>query len=160
MTDMTVPADNVSVEIPPEPPKKEYLNPYWSNKENRHLIVTIKFPNGKTSTASIQDTDGSNPDMKEIMKVYTEEDIDANTQKGLDARNEKIRKHAERKESQKARAKQEALFAIKLEMFEIDTIKNSENKELKRRIRKAKTIPEAQAYCTILLMKELENESK
>ena len=145
MTDISVPADSeVSIQDT-QIPQKEYLNPYWSNKENRHLIVTIKFPSGKTSTASIQDTDGTNPDMKEILKTYTEEEIDANTQKGLDARNDKIKKHAERKESQKARAKQEALFAMKLEMFEIDTIKNSKNTKMKRLLRKAKTIPEAQA---------------
>lgn len=158
MTDINVPVDSDVTLDESTKPQKEYLNPYWSNKENRHLIVTIKFPNGKTQRASVQDKDGTNPDMKEILKVYTEEDIDANTQKGLDARNEKIKKSAERKESQKARAKQEALFGAKLEMFEIDAVKNSKNTNMKRKIRKAKTIPEAQAYCTILLMGELENE--
>ena len=138
-------------------PKKKYLNPYWSNKDNRHLIVTIEQPNGQHSLASIMDPDGTNPDMKAVLEQYTEEDIDTNTQEGLDRRNENIKRQMERRESQQARAKQEALFNCKLEAFEVDGIKNSKNTELKRMIRKSKSIMEVQAYATILLMKELEN---
>jgi hypothetical protein len=137
--------------------KKEYLYPYWSNKENRHLIVTIRQPNGKESIASIQDTDGTNPDMKAVLEQYTEAQIDDNTKKSLDKRNENIKRQMERRESQAARAKQEGLFGAKLQAFEIDVIKNSKNVQLKRAIRKSKSIMEVQAYATILLMKELDN---
>ena len=137
--------------------KKKYLNPYWSNKDNRHLIVTIELANGQHSMASIQDPEGTNPDMKAVLEQYTEEEIDANTQEGLDRRNENIKRQMERRESQQARAKQEALFNCKLEAFEVEAIKNSKNSELKRMIRKSKSIMEVQAYATILLMKELEN---
>jgi actin-related protein len=147
-----------NVELVKEPPsKKEYLYPYWSNKENRHLIVTIRQPNGKESIASIQDTDGTNPDMKAVLEQYTEAEIDENTQKSLDRRNENIKRQMERRESQAARAKQEGLFTAKLQAFEIDAIKNSKNVQLKRAIRKSKSIMEVQAYATILLMKEIEN---
>lgn len=138
-------------------PSKKYLNPYWSNKDNRHLVVTIEKPNGQKNLASIQDPDGTNPDMKAILEQYTEEEIDANTQEGLDRRNEKIKQQMERRESQQARAKQEMLFNAKLEAFEIEKIKNSKNAELKRMIRKSKSILEVQSYATILIMKELEN---
>ena len=107
--------------------------------------------------ASIQDPEGTNPDMKAVLEQYTEEEIDANTQKGLERRNENIKRQMERRESQQARAKQEALFNCKLEAFEVEAIKNSKNAEMKRMIRKSKSIMEVQAYATILLMKELEN---
>ena len=107
--------------------------------------------------ASIQDKDGTNPDMKEVLRVFTEEQIDENTKVNLEKRNDSIKKTAERRESQKARAQQEALFAAKLEAFEIGTIKNSKNTQLKRMIRKSKTIMEVTAYTTILLMKDLES---
>ena len=139
--------------------KKKYLNPYWSNKDNRHLIVTIELANGQHSMASIQDPEGTNPDMKAVLEQYTEDEIDANTQEGLDRRNENIKRQMGRRESQNARAKQEALFNCKLEAFEVDAIKNSKNAELKRMIRKSKSIMEVQAYATILLMKELENDA-
>jgi|SRR6056300_1545721 len=158
MSELSVPLDSSVTEIVEESkPTKEYLNPYWSNKSNRHLIVTVKLSNGVERMASIQDTDGTNPDMKEILKVYTEEQIDENTRLNLEKRNANIKKTAERRESQKARAQQEALFAVKLESFEIDKVKNSKNTELKKLIRKAKSVVEVQAYTTILLMKELES---
>ena len=158
MTDLSVSSDTSVTQVFEEiTPKKKYLNPYWSNKDNRHLIVTIELANGQHSMASIQDPEGTNPDMKAVLEQYTEEEIDANTQEGLDRRNENIKRQMERRESQMTRAKQEALFNCKLEAFEVEGIKNSKNTELKRMIRKSKSIMEVQAYATILLMKELEN---
>ena len=158
MTDLSVSSDTSVTQVSEEiTPKKKYLNPYWSNKDNRHLIVTIELANGQHSMASIQDPEGTNPDMKAVLEQYTEEEIDANTQKGLERRNENIKRQMERRESQQARAKQEALFNCKLEAFEVEAIKNSKNAEMKRMIRKSKSIMEVQAYATILLMKELEN---
>lgn len=155
--ELSVPVDTSVTEVETTPPKKTYKNPYWSNRDNRHLIVTIVQPNGKESLASIHDKDGNNPDMRAVLEEYTEEQIDDNTNRALERRNDNIRRSAERRESQKARAKQEALFAVKLEAFEVDAIKNSKNTELKRLIRKSKSILEAQAYATILMMKELED---
>jgi hypothetical protein len=106
---------------------------------------------------SIMDPDDTNPDMKAVLEQYTEEEIDANTQEGLDRRNENIKQQMERRESQQVRARQEGLFNCKLEAFEVEAIKNSKNTELKRMIRKSKSVMEVQAYATILLMKELEN---
>ena len=158
MTDLAVSADTSVTQVAEEiTPKKKYLNPYWSNKDNRHLIVTIEMPNGQHSMASIMDPDDTNPDMKAVLEQYTEEEIDANTQEGLDRRNENIKQQMERRESQQARARQEGLFNCKLEAFEVEAIKNSKNTELKRMIRKSKSVMEVQAYATILLMKELEN---
>lgn len=157
MTELAVSVESPVETIPTETPKKKYLNPYWSNKDNRHLIVTIEQPNGQTSMASIQDSDGTNPDMKAVLEQYTEDEIDDNTKKGLDRRNENIKRQMERRESQAVRGRQEMLFNCKLEAFEIDAIKNSKNTELKRMIRKSKSVMEVQAYVTILMMKELEN---
>lgn len=160
MTDLAVSSDTSVTQVSEEiTPKKKYLNPYWSNKDNRHLIVTIEHPNGQTSMASIQDSDGTNPDMKAVLEQYTEDEIDDNTKRGLDRRNENIKRQMERRESQAARGRQEMLFNCKLEAFEIDAIKNSKNTELKRMIRKSKSIMEIQAYSTMLLMKELENDT-
>lgn len=160
MTELAVSLDTSVAQVSKESTlTKKYLNPYWSNKDNRHLIVTIEQPNGQHSMASIMDPDGTNPDMKAVLEQYTEEEIDANTQEGLDRRNENIKRQMERRESQHARAKQEALFNCKLEAFEVEAIKNSKNAELKRMIRKSKSIMEVQAYATILLMKELENDA-
>ena len=55
MTELAVSIDTPVELVSAEKPKKKYLNPYWSNKDNRHLIVTIELANGQHSMASIQD---------------------------------------------------------------------------------------------------------
>ena len=46
------------------------------------------------------------------------------------------------------------LFSAKLEAFEIEEIKNSKNRKLKSRIRKAKNIMEVTAFTAALLISE------
>lgn len=133
-------------------------NPYWSNKEDRHLIVEFVYPATKQRmVASIKDTDGKNPDFIEVMEKFTIEEIDKNTQVRIDHRNQKIKHQVERQKVNRMRMEQEALFAAKLDAFEIDKIKNSKNRELKSKIRKAKTVMEVTAYSVLLIMREEEN---
>jgi hypothetical protein len=137
-------------------PKPKYVYPYWSNKETKHLIVTLEYPNGTKATASVQDMDGNNADYKAILEEFGEEQIDANTAEGVQRRDDQIKKRLQRKESEKIRAKQEMLFGAKLEAFEITAVKESNNTNLKRLIRKAKTPMEVNAYTTILLMESMD----
>ena len=139
-----------------EKPKPKYIFPYWSNKDSKHLIVTLEYPNGTRATASVQDVDGKNPDYKAILEQFSEEEIDANTQEGIERRDDQIKKRMQRKESEAIRAKQEQLFGAKLEAFEITAVKESKNTNLKRLIRKAKTPMEVTAYTTILLMESMD----
>jgi len=137
-------------------PKPKYVYPYWSNKASKHLIVTLEYPNGTKATASVQDVDGNNTDYKAILEEFGEEQIDANTAEGVQRRDDQIKKRLQRKESEKIRAKQEMLFGAKLEAFEITAVKESNNTNLKRLIRKAKTPMEVNAYTTILLMESMD----
>lgn len=137
-------------------PKPKYVFPYWSNKETKHLIVTLEYPNGTRATASVQDVDGDNPDYNAILEEFGEEQIDANTAEGVARRDDQIKKRLQRKESEAIRAKQEQLFGAKLDAFEITAVKESKNTKLKRLIRKAKTPMEVTAYTTILLMESMD----
>lgn len=139
-----------------EKPKPKYIFPYWSNKDSKHLIVTLEYPNGTKATASVQDVDGNNPDYNAIIEEFGEEQIDANTAEGVARRDDQIKKRLQRKESEAIRAKQEQLFGAKLEAFEITAVKESKNTNLKRLIRKAKTPMEVTAYTTILLMESMD----
>ena len=107
--------------------------------------------------ASIKDTDGKNPDFIEVMEKFTMEEIDKNTQVRIDQRNQKIKHQVERQKVNRMRMEQEALFAAKLDAFEIDKIKKSKNRELKSKIRKARTVMEVTAYTVLLIMREDEN---
>lgn len=132
-------------------------NPYWANKEKQHIIAEFVYPDtGKRATASIMN-DGTNRDYDELMKKYSIEQIDANTKKRYDDRNQQIKNNIERQKVDKTRMQQEQLFAAKLDAFEIDLIKSSSNRELKSKIRRAKNIMEVTAYTVILLQQEEEN---
>tara|TARA_B100001564_G_scaffold353599_1_gene362838 strand:- start:756 stop:1343 length:588 start_codon:yes stop_codon:yes gene_type:complete len=135
-----------------------YKYPYWSNKEARHIIVTLEYPDGRKSTASIQDKDGTNPDYIAILEEFGEETLDKNTADGVKRRDENIKKRLQRKETEAVRAKQEALFGAKLQAFELDKVKESTNVPLKRLIRKAKSPLEVTAYTTILLLDDFMND--
>lgn len=130
-------------------------NPYWSNKETKHVIAEFVYDDGKRQLASILG-DENNPDFKEIMELFTEEEIDANTKERLDKRDEQVRRNRERQEVDRSRMQQEALFAAKLDAFEIPVVKTSTNRAAKSKIRKAKTMMEVTAY-TIMLMIQEEN---
>lgn len=134
-------------------------NPYWSNREKQHVIAEFYYPDtGKRMTASIMN-DGTNRDYDELMKKYSIEQIDANTKKRLDDRNERIKQNIERQKVDRTRMQQEQLFAAKLDAFEIDVIKSSKNRELKSKIRKAKNIMEVTAYTVMLLQQEETNKA-
>lgn len=129
-------------------------NPYWANKEKQHIIAEFVYPDtGKRATASIMN-DGTNRDFDELLNKFSVEQIDANTKKRFDDRNQHIKNNIERQKVDKTRMQQEQLFAAKLDAFEIDLIKSSKNRDLKSKIRKAKNIMEVTAYTVILLQQE------
>jgi len=106
--------------------------------------------------AGAPETGYVNADYDAIMEEYGEEELDRLTALVNDIESEKLERHEEQKIIQLNRMKQETLFNIKLEAFEIEIVKNSKNKELKKLIRKAKTPLEVQAYTTILIQKEMD----
>ena len=148
----------VSEEQKPRKKNFTYENPYWSNKDAKHMIVTLLYEDGRRSTASIQDKDGTNPDYQAILEEFGEETLDKNTEEGVKRRDEQVKKRLERKETEAVRARQEQLFGAKLQAFEITQVKESSNTDLKRLIRKAKSPLEVTAYTTILLLDNFMND--
>lgn len=138
---------------------RKILNPRWLNVEKTHVMCEFSYEGGPVVTAAIMDTKEGNPDWAEIMSSFTQEEIDANTtniiKNDQEKRLEQENKNKQRREEQKQTMKNEALFAAKLEAFEIEQVKNSKNRKLKTSIRKAQSIIEVNAYTTILLMNEL-----
>jgi len=142
--------------------KKEWKNPFWENAAKDRLTVrlNITHDDGSFSTTvakvSKYDADGKiTSDYEEIMQQNTMEEIDKFTEDRLERhrqeREANIKKQQERNEAKRL----EDLFNLKLATFEITEIKNSTNRKLKAKIRKAKNEVEMQAYATILLMETL-----
>lgn len=133
--------------------ERKIENPYWSNKETKHIIAEFVYEDGRRQLASIVGSE-DNPDYVEILEKFTIEQIDANTKERLDKRDEQIKRNRDRQEVDRTRMQQEALFAAKLDAFEIPIIKTSTNRAAKAKIRKAKTLMEVTAYAVMLMMQE------
>ena len=100
---------------------------------------------------------GPNPDFEEILSTIGEEKITENTNK----RNERKLKEREileqeRIEKEKVVTLQE-LFETKIQAFEIEAIKNSKNRELKAKLRKAVNKVEVYIYSMMIVMEEMNN---
>lgn len=132
--------------------KREIINPRWGNDNKTHIIADFRYEDGRIVVASITNEPGAppNPDWNEIIDTFGTEKIDANSDRAL-------KRHMARKQaSQESRAieaerrEREALFNVKAEIFDMDVVKNSQNREVKNKIRRATTITEAQVYAAVL----------
>tara|TARA_R110002072_G_scaffold269348_1_gene428654 strand:+ start:1097 stop:1549 length:453 start_codon:yes stop_codon:yes gene_type:complete len=145
--------------------KKEWKHPFWENYQKDRITakLIINHSDGKTSsstaTVSKYTRDGNlTEDYELIIAQNGIEKIDRNTKEREDRHRQ--RHEAEKRqqsESDQAR-KLEYLFNAKLEVFEIDAIKNSTNRKLKSKIRKSKNIYEMQAFLGLLVQEEYNNE--
>ena len=137
----------------------KYRNSVWKDKENRSLTCEI-FIGGEYQQCIVNAGPASegfvNPDYDAIMELIGEEEVDRLTAIEDEKKAQEEERAKEQQEVHLNRVKQEALFNIKLEAFEIPIVKQSEEKELKKLIRKAKSPVEVTAYTTILIQRELE----
>jgi hypothetical protein len=142
----------------------EFLdNAYWEDGiDDRSQVKCIRMT--KTETGRKKDVlmfqrilpDGTEcPGYKEVVQTVGIEKIDANTR---NRREKKVRDERENraKHEQVKQAKElEHLFALKLKAFEIEEIKNSEQKLLRTKLRRAKNEVEMNALATLIIGIEL-----
>lgn len=136
--------------------KRTIKNPYWGNDQKTQVMCEFHYDNGPIQTAAVTQTKEGNPDWKEIFDNFTPEQIDKLTEGALAEAREEHEKRKQMERDDIERMKVDALFQAKLDAFEIDIIKNSKNRELKSRIRKAKTLIEVTAFASALITLEHE----
>jgi len=138
----------------------KYKNPRWVDKETRRvwceILVGERYHQCNINAGNPEEG-LVNKDFDNIMEEFGEEVLDENTKLYEENLDEDRKKAEEAREVHINRIKQETLFEMKLEAFEIDLIKESPNKELKKLLRKAKTVVEVQAYATLLLQEAISN---
>lgn len=150
--------------------KKEWKHPFWETaaKDRMTVRLNITHDDGSftTTVARVSKFDANGKitsDYNEVMEQNTMEEIDKFTEERLERHRQKREADIKRQEERNEAKRLEDLFNYKLQTFEIPEIKQSSNRKLKSKIRKAKNAVEMQAYATILLMEsmdEAEEESK
>lgn len=127
-------------------------NPHWINNARTMLSAEFHYDDGRVVSAVISDTEKGNPDLQEIMRIYSTEEIEANTQRAIRKINTKKEAEAQAEQAKADRKKQEDLFAVKLKAFEIESVKSSQNRSLKSKIRRAKNDFEVLAYAAAVII--------
>lgn len=141
-------------------------NAFWETEEKNQLncILEIVDDEGRDIRQVMKlnrtERDGSPNEMfNEVVEALGEERIDQETQDRVERKKAEAEEHKQRElEHQKAR-KLEKLFNYKLEAFEVEEIKNSKNRKLKGKLRRAKSRIEVDLYSIMILQEQLEAES-
>ena len=146
--------------------KKEWKHPFWETAAKDRLTarLNITHDDGSFTTtvarvSKFDDNGRVSSDWEEVLQQNDIKDIDKFTEERLERHRQKREANIKRQEERNEAKRLEELFNYKLQTFEIPDIKNSENRKLKAKIRKAKNFIEMNAYATILLM-EILNESE
>ncbi len=146
--------------------KKEWKHPFWETAAKDRLTarLNITHDDGSFTTtvarvSKFDDNGRVSSDWEEVLQQNDIKDIDKFTEERLERHRQKREANIKRQEERNEAKRLEDLFNYKLQTFEIPDIKNSENRKLKAKIRKAKNVIEMNAYATILLM-EILNESE
>jgi hypothetical protein len=146
--------------------KKEWKHPFWETAAKDRLTarLNITHDDGSFTTtvarvSKFDDNGRVSSDWEEVLQQNDIKDINKFTEDRLERHRQKREAGIKRQEERNEAKRLEDLFNYKLQTFEIPDIKNSENRKLKAKIRKAKNFIEMNAYATILLM-EILNESE
>ena len=126
---------------------KNIKDPFFDNEENTVITCIHEYsPSDGVTVREMLVVNSEKPIFDKIVKKFKKKVLSDNRIKF-----EKLEKKTTKNKKKDAAREQEDLFKVKLEIFEIEKIKNSTNRELKSKIRKAKTKEEARSYADQLL---------
>lgn len=148
--------------------RKQWMdNAFWETEEKKELncILELEDDVGRVTRQQMflhrHDKDGSENELfNEVIDALGEDAVDRETtdrvvRKKAQVEEEKLRED----EHQKAR-KLEKLFNYKLEAFEVEEIKNSKNRKLKAKLRRAKSRIEVDMWSIMILQDQLQLEAE
>lgn len=142
-------------------------NAFWETpqKEMLNCILEIEDDVGRVTRQVMKlkrttEEGEENPDFKEVVDFLGSDLIDQNTEERTERKKKEAEEEKQRElEHAKAR-KLEQLFNYKLEAFEVDEIKNCKNRQLKSKLRRAKSKVEVDMYAIMIMMEEKKREEE
>lgn len=142
-------------------------NAFWETDEKEMLncILEIEDDVGRVTRQVMKlrrtdDEGNENPDFLEVVDALGEESITANTEE-RNARKKREAEEEKQRELEHAKARKlEQLFNYKLEAFEVEDIKNSKNRQLKSKLRRAKNKVEVDLYAIMIVMEEMKRREE
>jgi len=137
-------------------------NAFWENytQDKVKCVLILTDDDGvainQQLTLSKFGLDGTpNTDFIELMEAVGEDQITKNTAERAEKKTIE-RKKNEQEKIERERAKSlHRLFEAKIQAFEVDNIKNSKNRILKSKLRKAQNLIEVNVYSMMIIMEEI-----
>ena len=143
-------------------------NAYWLNEKSQdsiRAILTFEDDRGRKVKQEVTvnkinpKTEEVNPDFTELVETVGEDIITQNTAERKARKQKEAETRDKRRKAEKQRKELAELFNAKIEIMEVEEIKNSDNRELKSKIRRAKSRLEMEMYALLLMMKETQNNA-
>ena len=146
--------------------RKQWMNnAFWETDEKIELncILELEDDVGRVTHQQMflrrHDKDGNpNELFNEVVEALGEDRIDEETEARVVRKKAEAEEHKLREEEHQKARKLEKLFNYKLEAFEVEEIKNSKNRKLKAKLRRAKSRIEVDMYSIMILQEQLEAE--
>ena len=143
-------------------------NAFWETPKKLVLNAICEFEDeekGRTIRQVMKmrryDDDGKeNPDFIECLNYLGEVTIAKSTEERRERKLSEMQKENERKLEEQKAHKMEQLFEYKLGLFEIPEIKNTTQRNLRAKLRRSKSIPEANIYSMLIMKHELEESGE
>jgi len=140
-------------------------NPIFLNNNKKNVIAIRKVNVGDREISqkvhiSKFDADGNiSKDWNDLLTFYSEEEINDLTLEHEKNEVEKIRVAQEQREIEKENTRLRNLFSKKLEVFELDWVKNLDDKEFKKSIRKSSNETEIMLHTVVKFIEVLNGNS-
>ena len=139
-------------DIDPSLPIIQY--PHYTNNAKDELACLLVRPDGMASMERKIPKDTNHPLYTDISIQFTEEEILTNTNREVQLQKANNKAMEEAKQAKEREEKRAKLWEVKSEFMEMEAVKNSTEKSLKRNLRKATSWFEALAYGCAILIKE------
>ena len=141
-------------DIDPGLPVIQY--PHYTNNARSELGCLLIIPDGMVVQEKAIKADKNNPLFRDILAQFTEAEIDTNTKREIQIASSRDKAMQSIKEDEEREKTRHELWEVKSSFMDLDVVKNSDEKLLKRQIRKATNYFEAFAYGVAVIVKESE----
>ena len=135
-------------------------NAFWETPTKELLNCISEHKEGFKDVRQVHKLKRGDPLFDECVKALTEKHIDVNTDRRVNKKFKEQEQQRQLELNRRKAEKLEQLFNYKLETFEVEDIKESKNRILKSRLRRAKSIPEVNLYAIMIIQDKLENDKE
>ena len=117
----------------------EPIYAFYANDARTVLTFFLRQPDDSVESHTIDKAPTHEAAWHHLRKIFNQDDLDKNTKREIDKISAGREEEEARMKEESDKVKQERLFQLKVDAFDMDVVNDSENRELKSMIRKAKS---------------------